>query len=94
MSCRIHPFFDKDTKQNDIAIVKLKTSMRFEKSAASIAIIDRRVSANEKLIFSGWGSTANNMEKDLLLFSDDFVIDTQCAGYENKNSDLLCARSK
>lgn len=90
---RIHPNFNEATKENDIAIIKLKTSMKFSKRVAGISIIDRPVRENEKLIFSGWGAQANNMEKDLLLFTDNFIVDPECSGYINLGVDSMCAKS-
>lgn len=79
---------------NDIAIIKLKASMKFSNGTGPIKIIEWQIVERDKLTLSGWTSNANNMEKDLLLYIDNFQLDAKCTGYDDGlTADSLCAKS-
>ncbi|XP_055378904.1 chymotrypsin-2-like [Condylostylus longicornis] len=64
--CVIHEQWNDKTKQNDIAIIKLKTPLVFSERICSIDLVSHRLSKNTfeniPVIISGWGRSSDAVD--------------------------------
>ncbi|XP_037809746.1 chymotrypsin BI-like [Lucilia sericata] len=96
----IHPKYDPDTLFNDIALIKLPTSLKFNENIKTIDLIDSKESSNNFVgapaIISGFGRTKDKVVKLsrwLLWATIEIVPNKQCdEAYKEKTPDtVLCA---
>lgn len=86
-----HERYDRITKQNDIALVKLKTLVRFSNFIRP-ACLHQNVEIGEiKALASGWGHTGNSDDSassdELLKVQLDILNNSKCASYfRNSNN--------
>ena len=57
----IHPQYNKATKNNDIAIVKLKSPLTFNNNVKNACLPESSFAPQSKAVVSGWGTTINGM---------------------------------
>lgn len=63
----IHPDFDFELKQHDLALMRTKKSIKFNSSVGPIALRSSFVGPNEVAVASGWGFTAVDGPKSNIL---------------------------
>ncbi|XP_062237497.1 granzyme A-like [Platichthys flesus] len=99
-----HPCYDKDTKVNDLMLLKLGKSVKETKTVKCLKLGDaiKDPAAGTSCMVAGWGKTNNRVEKmsDVLMSVNVTVVDrVKCnsAEYYNKvpviTSSMICAGS-
>jgi len=58
----IHPQYNKATKNNDIAIVKLKSPLTFNNNVKNACLPESSFAPQSKAVVSGWGTTINGVQ--------------------------------
>ena len=53
----MHPKYDKPTTNNDIALLKLKIPIRFNKNVTPICLPEKDVTGDTLCVSTGWGAT-------------------------------------
>ncbi|KAJ8729185.1 hypothetical protein PYW08_000766 [Mythimna loreyi] len=91
----VHTKFKRQTVLNDIALVRLKTDLKFNERVKRVALM-KNPPYNEKAQVAGWGLLANNVSTDQLYFIDQYVWERELC---NKREPLLtdgkfCASSR
>lgn len=97
MSNVIHPAYNNVTKANNVAVVKVDVPFKFDIYAQPLPVINREVSVEELLVFSGWGSDVNNEASDVLVYVENFskLTTDKCKEiYEDFSNDTICANRR
>ena len=94
-----HPNYNKDTVDNDIALLKLKSPVKFNEYVQPICLPSSRAGtfANSRATVAGWGSTEHSSSSHVLLDTQINVIsNAECRRYHNYRSmitkSMLCTR--
>ncbi|KAI0240908.1 Transmembrane protease serine 3, partial [Lamellibrachia satsuma] len=62
----MHPKYDKPTTNNDIALLKLKIPIRFNKNVTPICLPEKDVTGDTLCVSTGWGATKNTGDNSVL----------------------------
>jgi len=94
----LHPDYDASTSDNDIAVLKLKTSLNLNSKVAPIALATTDPSVGSEVVVSGWGTTSSGGSSPPILRKVNVNVysNTECesayqnAGYGVTNN-MICA---
>ncbi|XP_031332103.1 trypsin alpha-3-like [Photinus pyralis] len=98
-SVHFHPNFDRFTKSNDIALLKLIAEVKFTKTVASVALATKAPSIGKKLQVCGHGATATpylDRSVKLKFIETRSISTSQCAEklHVTVDGSRLCAVSE
>lgn len=89
-----HKQYSSQTMYNDIALLKLRTTVKFNRFIHPACLWQTNTISHQKVIASGWGTTRSNgpASRDLLKVSLDLVTNAKCRQtYSNIVNSQVCA---
>lgn len=89
----VHDKYDKATKQNDIALVRLKTFVRFTNFIRPACLKQQSNIEEAKALATGWGHTGNandaSSSDELLKVQLDILSINQCKDYFKQDKRII-----
>ena len=73
----MHPYYNTNTKNNDIALIKIQGTFEFNLEVSSVCLPDSDIAAGTDCVTTGWGATRGEYAKVAALLSNFYFPRSQ-----------------